>query len=325
MAHMKTILLTNHYSAGPFRIVEEELPEGFALRMLERNDEDSLLCEIPEAEYLLASGRVKISAEALEAAPRLKMIQRTGVGLDSLDLQAVKARGIPLYVNQGVNAQSVAEHTLLLTLACLRRLPQIHRKTTGGIWEKQAQGVQTSELAGKTVGLIGLGSIGRRVASLLRAFRARVVYFDPCRADETAEREMGLTFLPLRELARCADVVSLHCPLTKENVGLIDREFIAGMKDGAILINTARGGLVDLPALREALTSGRLSFAALDVVPKEPVPADEPILRLENVIVTPHVGGITEDSFRRMMHDAMRNIQCFSEGRFAEIAEARYL
>ncbi len=325
MAQGKTILLTNHYPAGPYRIVAEELPEGFELKMLERNDEESLLRLIPEADFLLASGRVKITAEALAAAPRLQMIQRTGVGLDSLDLEAIKARGIPLYVNQGVNAQSVAEHTLLLMLACLRRLPQLHRKTAGGVWEKQAQGVRTAELAGKTVGLIGLGSIGRRVASLLRAFGAQLLYFDPWRAEEAVEQGLGLRYLPLRELAACADILSLHCPLTKENAGLIDRDFLAGMKEGAILINTARGGLVEFPALREALASGKLSFAGLDVFPKEPVPADEPILQMENVIVTPHVGGITEDSFRRMMHDAMFNIQCYTQGNYEQIAAAKYL
>ncbi len=325
MARLKTILLTNHYTSGPRRIVEEKLPEGFELKMLDQNKEERLISMIPEADYLLASGRVKITAEALAAASRLQMIQRTGVGLDSLDLVAIKARGIPLYVNQGVNAQSVAEHAILLMLACLRRLPQIHRKTAGGVWEKQAQGVQTAELAGKTVGLIGLGSIGRKVASILRAFGVKTVYYDLFRADEAMERELGLTFLQLQELAGCADIISLHCPLTKENTGLIDREFIASMKNGAILINTARGGLVDFAALREALASGKLSFAGLDVFPKEPVPADEPILRMENVIVTPHIGGITEDSFRRMMTDAMRNIQCFECGKLDEIAAARYL
>lgn len=325
MAHMKTILLTNHYSAGPFRIVEEELPEGFALWMLERNDEDSLLRAIPEAEYLLASGRVKVSAEALEAAPRLKMIQRTGVGLDSLDLQAVKARGIPLYVNQGVNAQSVAEHTLLLILACLRRLPQIHRNTAAGIWKKQAQGVQTAELAGKTVGLIGLGRIGKTVAGLLAAFRAKVVYYDLFRLSEAEEQELGLSFLPLRELAARADVVSLHCPMTPETAKMIDADFFARMKDGAILVNTARGGLVQTEALAEALKTGKLSFAGIDVFEQEPVSPDSPLLSLENVILTPHIGGITEDSFRRMMREAMRNIHCFEQGDTEAIAAFRYL
>lgn len=322
---MKTILLTNHYSEGPYSIVRDELPAGFCLEMLDRNDAESLLAKILEADYLLASGRVRITVQALEQAPKLKMIQRTGVGLDSLDLDAIRARGIPLYVNQGVNARSVAEHTLLLILACLRRLPQIHRNTANGVWKKQAQGVLTSELAGKTVGLIGMGSIGKIVASLLQAFQANVVYSKPRRLPETEEKALGITYLPLKELAANADVVSMHCPMTPETANMINADFLSRMKPGAIFVNTARGGLVDMPALTQALQSGRLSFAGLDVHDQEPVSPDSPILKLENVILTPHIGGITADSFRRMMHDAMRNIECFDQGALEEIEPYRYL
>lgn len=322
---MKTILLTNHYSDEPFRIVREELPDGFVLEMLERNDQDCLAQAIPQADYLLASGRIRVTEDILARASKLRMVQRTGVGLDSLDLEALRTRGIPLYVNQGVNAQSVAEHTLLLILACLRRLPQIHRNTANGIWEKQAQGVQNSELAGKTVGLIGLGRIGKLVAGLLSAFRAKVVYYDLFRLPEAEEQTLGLRFLPLRDLAAASDAVSLHCPLTPETARMIDAAFLASMKDGAILVNTARGGLVNAEALAEALKNGKLAFAGLDVFDPEPLPPDSPLLGLENVILTPHIGGITEDSFRRMMREAMRNIQCFEHGTLEQIAPFRYL
>lgn len=322
---MKTILLTNHYTENPFSIVQSELPAGFRLLMLERNDPESLLAAIPKADYLLASGRVKITAEALSLAPKLKMIQRTGVGLDSLALDAIREREIPLYVNQGVNARSVAEHTLLLILACLRRLPQIHRNTANGVWKKQAQGVLTSELAGKTVGLIGMGSIGKIVASLLRAFQANVVYHKPRRLSEAEEQVLGITYLPLEELAATSDVVSMHCPMTPETANMINADFLARMKPGAIFVNTARGGLADMPALTQALQSGRLSFAGLDVYDQEPVLPGSPILKLDNVILTPHIGGITADSFRRMMHDAMRNIERFDQGALEEIEPCRYL
>lgn len=325
MAHLKTILLTNHYPAGPYRIVAEELPEGFALEMLERNDQDCLAEAIPRADYLLASGRVRVTDDVLARASGLKMVQRTGVGLDSLDLEALRARGIPLYVNQGVNAQSVAEHTLLLILACLRHLPQIHRNTANGIWKKQAQGVQTAELAGKTVGLIGLGRIGKTVAGLLAAFRAKVVYYDLFRLSEAEEQALGLCYLPLPDLAECVDVISLHCPMTPETANMVDAAFLRKMKDGAILVNTARGGLVNTDALVEALKNGKLSFAGLDVFDREPLSPDSPLLGLENVILTPHIGGITEDSFRRMMREAMRNIDCFEHGKLEQIAPFRYL
>ena len=153
---MKTILLTNKYTGRPLSIVREELPEGFELRFLSEQTEDALLRECAQADYILAGGRLRISREVLEHATSLKMIQRSGVGLDALDLDAMRERSIPLYVNQGVNAESVAEHALLLMLACLRRLPIIDRNTKNGLWKKQEQGVQTAELRGRTVGIIGI-------------------------------------------------------------------------------------------------------------------------------------------------------------------------
>ena len=152
---MKRILLTNHYSGTPLDIVKSTLPENFCFAMLEEPTAECLAQSIAHADYILAGGRVRIDENALHHATRLKMIQRSGVGLDSIDLEALRRRGIPLYVNRGVNAQSVAEHALLLMLACLRRLTEIHANTVAGVWKKQEQGVRTFELHGKTVGLVG--------------------------------------------------------------------------------------------------------------------------------------------------------------------------
>lgn len=317
---MKTILLTNHYPAAPYEIVKSELPKGFRLAMLDENTQPCLEAAVPEADYLLASGRVKINKAVLDKAHRVRMIQRTGVGLDSLDLAELKRKNIPLYVNAGVNAESVAEHALLLMMACLRRLPEVHRNTAAGIWKKQEQGVKTRELAGRTVGLIGMGSIARRLVKLLSGFDVNILYYDPFRRSEAEERELGVTYVPFEELLRRAEILSLHCPLTDDTRHLLNRERIGQMQDGAILVNTARGGLIDNAALTEALESGRLSFAGLDVHAEEPLSAENPILKLNNVILTPHIGGVTYDSFRSMMHDAMRNIRLFDEGKFDEIA-----
>lgn len=317
---MKTILLTNHYPQGPSDIVKAELPDGFRLLMLEENSQDCLEEAVPQADYLLASGRVKIDKAVLDRAVNLKMVQRTGVGLDSLDLAELQTRKIPLYVNAGINAESVAEHTLLLMLACLRRLPEIHRNTANGIWKKQAQGVRTRELAGRTVGLIGMGSIARTLVRLLGGFGVTVLYNDPFRLSEERERELGVTYTDIDTLLRESDIVSLHCPLTDDTRHLIDADHLAKMKDGAILVNTARGGLVDTAALADALTGGKLAFAGLDVHEQEPIAAGNPVLKLGNVILTPHIGGVTYDSFRAMMHDAMRNIALYDQGRLDEIA-----
>ena len=159
----------------PFDIVIWEKPTSFELRFLSEQSQNALLNEVENIDYILAGGRLKITREVLDRAVNLKMIQRSGVGLDSLDLDAIKEKGIPLYVNQGVNAESVAEHAILLMLACLRRLPSINRNTKNGIWNKQAQGVQTSELKGKTVGIIGMGNIAQTLVSLLKPFKVNIL------------------------------------------------------------------------------------------------------------------------------------------------------
>lgn len=321
---MKTILLTNHYPSGPYEIVKRELPEGFNLIMLEENSQECLEQMVGQADYILASGRVKINQTVLDKADRLKMIQRTGVGLDSLDLEGIRERNIPLYVNQGVNAQSVAEHTLLLMLACLRKLTSIHRNTVNGVWKKQAQGVQTYELKGKTVGLVGMGNIAKMVVRLLSGFGVKVLYYDAYRLSLEEEEKLGVSYCSFQTLLEESDIVSLHCPLTERTRGFMDANAFCAMKNGAVLINTARGGLVDMEALIEALKSGKLAFAGLDVFDMEPLPIGHPIMKLENVILTPHIGGITRDSFRQMMHDAMRNIEAFENGELDEIKQYLY-
>lgn len=320
----KTILLTNHYPKEPLDIVMSELPEGFELKMLEENSQENIEKHVPEADYILASGRVKINSSVLEKAKKLKMIQRTGVGLDSLDLEEIEKLNIPLYVNQGVNAESVAEHTILLILACLRKVTVVHQNTRNGIWKKQQQGVQTFELAGKIVGLIGMGNIAKNVVRLLKAFNANILYYDLNRIEKDKEKELGVTYCSIDEILCKSDIISLHCPLTESTKHIINESSIEKMKNGAVLVNTARGGLVNTKALVAALNSGHVSYAGLDVHEEEPLPDSNEIRKCENVILTPHIGGVTYDSFRTMMHDAMRNIQCFEQEDFNSIAQYLY-
>ena len=316
----KTIVLTNHYAGRPLEIVREETPSGFDLSL-----EGPLEERMPGADYILAGGRTRITSELLATARNLKMIQRTGVGLDSLDMEAIRRLEIPLYVNEGVNSESVAEHSLLLILACLRRLPPIAANTKAGVWNKQAQGVLTHELRGKTIGLIGMGHVARRLVEMLRPFDVRILYHDVVRPPEAFEREHGVEYVPQDEVFARSDIVSLHCPMTEQTRRLVNRERLAMMKDGAILVNTARGPLIDAQALAEALESGKLGFAGIDVHETEPLAGDYPLKAVENVILTPHVAGITAESFRTMMHNAMRNIEAFEAGRLEEIASHRYL
>ena len=322
---MKTILLTNTYSGRPLEIIRGALPGGFELLLSPGGSPEELYALAPEADYILAGGRFAISEDFIGRAARLKMIQRSGVGLDSIDLDSLRRRGIPLYVNPGVNARSVAEHTLLLMLASLRRLPQIDRNTKNGIWKKQEQGVCTSELSGKTVGLIGMGHIAKTLAGLLRPFNVRILYYDVSPADADFEKEYSLEFTDLDRLLKESDIISLHCALTEQTRGLINAAALDKTKPGVIIVNTARGGLIDTAALAAALGSGQVSFAALDVHEEEPLPADYKLLDCDNVILTPHIGGVTADSFGAMMRDAFRNIKCFDEGKLEEIKQYRYL
>ena len=322
---MKTILLTNKYTGTPLEIVKGEVPEGFEIRFLPEQTQDALIAEATSADYILAGGRLKISKEVLEKAEKLVMIQRSGVGVDALDLDVIKEKNIPLYVNQGVNAESVAEHALLLILSCLRKLPTINGNTKNGFWKKQEQGVRTAELKGKTVGIIGMGNIAKTLVGLLKPFHVKILYYNLVQMPVDFENENNMTFVGVEELLRNSDIVTIHCALTPETRNLINAETVGIMRPGAILINTARGEIVDPAAVADALKRGRLSYAAFDVHAKEPIPEDYPLKDIENVILTPHIAGVTEDSFRTMMHDAFRNIACFDNGELDAIAPYRYL
>ena len=322
---MKKILLTNRYTAAPLEIIKEEVPRGFEIYFLTEQTQEALMSEVANADYILAGGRLKITKEVLERARDLKMIQRSGVGLDTLDLDALRQKGIPLYVNQGVNAESVAEHTLLLMLACLRKLPTLDRNTKNGIWKKQEQGVQTAELKNKTVGVIGMGNVALRLLSLLKPFHVKILYTNLFQMDPGFETENNMKFVGMDELMKGSDIVTVNCALTDETRNLIDRGAINKMKRGAILVNTARGEIVDSEAVADALKEGKLAYAGLDVHCEEPIPEDYPLKTCDRAILTPHIAGVTADSFRAMMHDAFRNIACFDQGRLEEIAPFRYL
>lgn len=317
------ILLTNHYEGKPAEIIKSAVPDGFELEMLESVSQQELEGKVKEAEYLLVSGRLKINRTVLGNAQNIKMIQRTGVGLDSIDLEYIRNHDIPFYVNKGVNAQSVAEHTILLMLASLRNLVEINENTKRGIWKKQAQGVCTHELCGKTVGLIGMGAIGRKVAGMLKAFGAEVLYNDVSKMKQEDENALGIKFSTREEIIEKSDIISLHCPLTDDTRHMINDRAVNKMKNGVILINTARGGLIDEAALINGIKNGKIAGAGIDVYEKEPVDNSE-VLNLQNVITTPHIGGVTYDSFYQMMYQAMRNIEMFDKGQLQEIEQSRY-
>jgi D-3-phosphoglycerate dehydrogenase len=248
------------------------------------------------------AGLDRIDRAALEAADRLKVIARYGVGVDNIDLAAAAEKSIVVTNTPFANASSVAELTIGLLLALARSLPTLVAQTKAGQWPRTTG----LTLEGKTVGLIGLGAIGKQVALRLRCFGCRIVAYDPA-ADATFAAAYGVTLGSLDEVLRQADFLSLHVPLTPETRGMVNAGFLARMKPGAFLINTARGEIVDEAALLKALQSGHLRGVALDVFSQQPPNPQNPLLALPQVIVTPHCGAHTDGALNAMGWGALRD------------------
>lgn len=248
---------------------------------------------LAEAEALLVRSAVKVTAEVLAQAPKLRVIGRAGVGVDNVDLQAATARGVLVMNTPGGNAVSVAEHTFGLMLAMARSIPRAVATTKAGQWEKKS--LMGHELRGKTLGIVGLGSIGREVLRRARGFEMRVLANDPFVNPQTAAG-LGVTLVPVDELYAHSDYITLHVALTRDTHGMLNDAAFAKMKRGVRLVNCARGELIDEAALVRAIENGTVAGAALDVFQKEPPPPDHPLLKLEAVYPTPHIGGSTEEA-----------------------------
>ncbi|HJQ33817.1 MAG TPA: phosphoglycerate dehydrogenase [Pyrinomonadaceae bacterium] len=245
------------------------------------------------ADGLVVRSETKVTAELLEAAGHLRVIGRAGVGVDNIDVPAATQRGVVVMNAPDGNTMTTAEHTMALLLALARRVPQGQASLKAGRWErKNFVGV---ELRGKTLGVVGLGRIGRVVASRALGFEMKVVAYDPFIVPEQV-REQGVEMAPLEEVCRRADFLTVHSPLTPETRGIIGAREFALMKGGVRVINCARGGLVDERALYEAIREGRVAGAALDVFEQEPPKADNPLLSLEEVVITPHLGASTREA-----------------------------
>ncbi|HZX93067.1 MAG TPA: phosphoglycerate dehydrogenase [Myxococcales bacterium] len=243
---------------------------------------------------LAVRSATRVTPEILAAAPRLRVIGRAGTGVDNIDLPAATRRGVVVMNAPGGNSISVAEHTLALLLALARRVPDASRSTRGGKWEKKKYS-SGRELQGKTLGVIGTGNIGALVVPRAKAFGLKVIAYDPFLGEEAAQR-LGVELVSLPEIFRRSDAVTLHVPLTEQTRNMVGAAQLQAMKRGALLVNCARGGLVDENALAESLKSGHLGGAALDVFETEPPPADHPLFSCDNFIATPHLGGATEDA-----------------------------
>jgi phosphoglycerate dehydrogenase-like enzyme len=309
--HLKVLF---HYAAGqPLRDRVEQLgeqgldvvccPEGVDTAFNEQIEDAQILWHVLQP----------VTAEVIARAQNLKLIQKLGVGVNTIDLEAAKAKNIAVCNMPGTNSQAVAELTLYLMLGALRQATRLDRACRSGTWYLEAATKDAlGEISGRTVGFVGFGAVPKILAPILQAMGARVIYY--AQQPKTDPYE----FAPLESLLEQSDIVSLHVPATPETNGLISRSGLAMMKTGAILINTARGELVDEEALQDALRTGHLSAAGLDVFGQEPVSPQNPLLSLENVVVTPHVAWLTNETLSRCVDVAVRNSLAIMHGKELE-------
>ncbi len=274
--------------------------------------EEEKIRAVMDATILLGDYRQRnhIDRPIIEAAKNLKLIQQPTVGYEAVDVEAAAEFGVPVANAAGFNSVGVAEHALMMALVLLKKLPVLDRETrkcnwlqvemvsTGGVWE----------LEGRTLGILGFGLVGRELAKRARAFGARILYNKRSRLPEVEERELGVEYCSFEDILSRSDILSIHVPLTEETRGLIGREEIARMKRGAILLNLARGEIVDSYALADAVKCGSLSGVGVDVFDPEPIRSGNPLIGLENVVLTPHVAGGTAESKFKSLRICFENI-----------------
>jgi phosphoglycerate dehydrogenase-like enzyme len=286
------------------------LPETAAdIVIVEPRTEEAAADAVVDADIVIGDYlfEVEITARVIDRMQRCRLIQQPSVGYQQIDVTAAAARGIPVANVAGANDAAVAEHTVMVGLALMRRLTWTDADVRGGGWPQLTRGHR--ELAGKSWGIVGLGRIGRQVVKRLSGWDVAISYYDALRADPDEERRLGVVYAGLDELLQTSDVLSLHVPLVASTHHLLDTERLARLKPSAFLINVARGEIVDTEALVVALQEKKLAGAALDVFEHEPLPADHPLTHLDNVILTPHYAGTAIESRARVMKLTAANIQ----------------
>ena len=288
------------------------LGDQVEVRWVDGPDREKLLAAVPEADALLVRSATTVDAEVLAAAPKLKIVARAGVGLDNVDVDAATERGVLVVNAPTSNIHSAAEHALALLLAASRQIAAADATLREHTWKRSS--FSGTEIFGKTVGVVGLGRIGQLVAQRIAAFGTHIIAYDPYVSPARAA-QLGIELLPLDDLLARADFISVHLPKTPETAGLIDKEALAKTKPGVIIVNAARGGLVDEAALADAISSGHVRGAGLDVFSTEPC-TDSPLFELPQVVVTPHLGASTAEAQDRAGTDVAESVRLALAGEF---------
>jgi glyoxylate reductase/D-3-phosphoglycerate dehydrogenase len=298
--------------ADAHEVAREMAPSGYEL-VIATPGSAEYKAALADAEYLVGFVDMLVKDGLYQAAPRLKLIQLLSAGYDRADIAAARRAGVPVSNNGGANAVAVSEHAVLLMLAVSRRLIWQHGNVSAGRWRgNSAPGIH--EVRGKTLGIVGLGTIGKKTARLAAAFGMPVQYYDIARLSEDAEDALGVRFRLFRELLRTSDIVSLHVPLNDTTRHMLGADELALLKPSAILVNTSRGPVIDEKALHAVLAGGAIAGAGLDVFDQEPPPADNPLFKLDNVVLTAHLAGPTLESNTARLRNAFDNVQRVTRG-----------
>ena len=315
----KRILWLGMFSEKVKEIIKEEVPEGFSIDFISsKTDREEHLRLIKEADYVSPSD-FKIPDDYIFAAKNLKLIQTWGAGTNNMNKELLKQQGIALQNSVGFNAQAVAEMAILHMLAVNRQLPMVDRSVRDGKWINTSLREANHSIEGMTIGLLGMGNIGRYVAKYAYGLDAgKVLYYDIRRLSSEEERERGVEFRSMEDILKESDIVSIHMPLTESTKGLLNREKLSMMRPSAILINTARGAIVDEEALYDALKNRSLRGAGLDTFDSEPPKPDNPLFELDNVVLTCHVGGAVVENIRPRVRHVYEEIVKFENGGQAE-------
>ena len=302
-------------SDAAWAIGESLRPQQFDIEILSK-DPDQRTRQLAEADFLMGFLRgMPLGPDDYPQLKKVKLIQVLSAGYDGVDLARLKQSGIPLANNGGANSYAVSEHAILLMLAVYRRLPSLDRLVRSGQWKSSRTGEeQEHELAGKTVGIIGAGMIGKTIARRLSGFEVNLIYYDPVRLSAEDEAKLKMTYRPLEDLYREADVVSLHAPNNASTRKMINARTLKMMKRDAILINTARGELVDEADLYQALKAGTIWAAGIDAFDREPPDPKNPLFTLPNIVLSPHAAGPTWESWPKRFGNSYANIERVARG-----------
>ena len=291
---------------------QEITPSGFELAVVAARSQE-YKDALKDSSYLVGFVDSLVDDELFETGPNLKLIQLLSAGYDRADIEAARKAGVPIANNGGANSVAVSEHAVLLMLAVSRQLVRQHTSVAAGNWRGN-ETPRVHELRNKTLGIVGLGTIGKKTARLAAAFGMNIIYYDIARLAEHEEDAIGVRFRLLKELLRESDLISLHTPLNDTTRHLIDAEELSLMKESAILVNTARGPVINEAALYDALIEGKILAAGLDVFDQEPPQPDNPLFKLDNVILSAHLAGPTFESNIARVRNAFDNVQRVARG-----------